>query len=79
MMFELKRGSMKEQWGLSIAFRFPDSASSQLPSFFCVLRREGPGGRVELGVSKVAMFSPAAKVIFREIQINIFASNVRLG
>ena len=61
MMFELKRGSMKEKWGLSIAFRFPDSASSQLPSFFCVLRREGPGGRVELGVSKVAMFSPAAK------------------
>merc|ERR1712181_59121 len=43
MMFELKRGSMKEKWGLSIAFR------------------EGPGGRVELGVSKVAMFSPAAK------------------
>ena len=29
MMFELKRGSMKEKWGLSIAFRFYDST---LPS-----------------------------------------------
>ena len=60
MMFELKRGSMKEKWGLSIAFRFCDFT---LPlAIFRVLRREGTGGRVELGVSKVAMFSPAAKV-----------------
>ena len=59
-MFELKRGSMKEKWGLSIAFRFCDFT---LPSsMFHVFRREGAGGRVELGVSKVAMFSPAAKV-----------------
>ena len=72
-MFELKRGSMKEKWGLSIAFRFYDSTlpsaifvffcDSTLPSsMFHVFRREGAGGRVELGVSKVAMFSPAAKV-----------------
>ena len=85
MMFELKRGSMKEKWGLSIAFRFPDfafSLHSTLPSatsFFCVLCREGPGGRVELGVSKVAMFSPAAKVTFREIPKDTHAFNVRLG
>jgi len=40
---ELKRGSMKEKWGLTL------------------VHRTGEGNRIELGVSKVAMFSPAAK------------------
>ena len=40
---ELKRGSMKEKWGLT------------------VVHRVGEGGRVELAIAKVAMFSPAAK------------------
>ena len=43
MKKELKRGSMKEKWGLT------------------VVHRVGEGGRVELAVTKVAMFSPAAK------------------
>ena len=34
MMFELKRGSMKEKWGLSIAFRFLDYANTiTLPNY----------------------------------------------
>ena len=38
---------------------------SEVMLFSCMqslLTREGPGGRVELGVSKVAKFSPAEKV-----------------
>lgn len=75
MVFELKRGSMKEKWGLSIAFRF--LSQSHRP-YFVFFHREGPGGRVELGVSKVAMFSPAAKVIVKSLRkcTNFY---VRLG
>lgn len=43
LKMELKRGSMRDKWGLTLVHRM------------------GEGGRVELGVSKVAMFSPAAK------------------
>ena len=47
-------------------------------TIFSVFHREGPGGRVELGVSKVAMFSPAAKVIVKSLRkcTNFY---VRLG
>ena len=101
LTFELRRGSMKEKWGLSIAFRFSgydhfsvfqepfsqikfwlhqsvNKRSFQVSkkgklvlhihslvpilSFLKRMCREGPGGRVELGVSKVAKFSPAEKV-----------------
>jgi len=43
LKMELKRGSMRDKWGLTLVHRI------------------GEGGRIELGVSKVAMFSPAAK------------------
>merc|ERR1719331_811701 len=43
LRMELKRGSMRDKWGLTL------------------VHRVGDGGRIELGVSKVAMFSPAAK------------------
>ena len=101
LTFELRRGSMKEKWGLSIAFRFSgydhfsvfqepfsqikfwlhqsvNKRSFQVSkkgklvlhihslvpilSFLKRMCREGPWGRVELGVSKVAKFSPAEKV-----------------
>jgi len=39
---ELKRGSMRDKWGISLVYRLE-------------------GGRLELAVSKVTMFSPAAK------------------
>jgi len=40
---ELKRGSMRDKWGISLVYR------------------SGEGGRLEVAVSKVGMFSPAAK------------------
>ena len=33
-MFELKRGSMKEKWGLSIAFRFSISVNTIIQPIF---------------------------------------------
>ena len=54
IIMELRRGSMREKWGVTIVYRWGAGGEGDA--------RLGQGGALELGISKVAMFSPAAKV-----------------